>query len=55
MNELKQKLDIYLEPTTIKILEKESYRIGVTVSQLVERAVEDKYIKLYTTKKEVKN
>jgi len=53
MIELKQKLDIYLEPETIKILEKEAYRVGLTISHLVQRAIEDKYIKLYTTEKEV--
>ena len=55
MNQLKQKLDIYLEPATIKILEREAYRVGLTVSHLVQRAIEDKYIKLYTTEKEVKH
>jgi len=58
MNQLKQKLDIYLTEETIKILEREAYRIGFSVSHLVERAIEDKYIKLYTklnSKEVIKN
>jgi len=44
---MKQKLDIYLEKETIKILEREAYRVGFSVSRLIERAIEDKYVKRY--------
>jgi len=43
MIEPKQRLDIYLEPETIKILERESYRVGLSTSHLVEKAIEEKY------------
>ena len=53
---MKQKLDIYLYEDTIKILERESYRVGLSVSRLIESAIEYKYVKLYPEikKKEVK-
>ncbi len=51
MNELKQKLDIYLYEDTIKKLEEEAYRVGLSVSRLVEVAIEYKYVKLYNNAK----
>ena len=54
MNHLKQKLDISVCGETIKILEKEAYRVGLSVSRLIEVAIEYKYVKLYNTEKEVK-
>jgi len=47
MNELKQKLDIYLYEDTIKKLEEEAYRVGLSVSRLVEVAIEYKYVKQF--------
>ena len=49
---MKQKIDIYLEPETIKFLEKEAYRTGISFSQLIDVAIEEKYKSLIT--KEVK-
>jgi len=51
MNQLKQKLDIYLYEDTIKKLEEEAYRVGLSVSRLVEVAIEYKYVKLYNNAK----
>ena len=51
MNQLKQKLDIYLYEDTIKKLEEEAYRVGLSVSRLVEVAIEYKYVKLYNSAK----
>jgi len=57
---MKQKLDIYLYEETIKVLERESYRVGLSVSRLIETAIEHEYINRYpelkinNTEKEVK-
>jgi len=43
---MKTKIDIYLEPTLIKKLEAEAYRTGLSISRLIEKAIEEKYFKL---------
>ena len=43
---MKTKIDIYLEPALIKKLEAEAYRIGLSISRLIEKALEEKYLKL---------
>jgi len=55
MREPKQKLEVYLEPELIKVLEKESYRVGISTSHLIEKAIEDRYIKLYNARMEELN
>jgi len=43
---MKTKIDIYLEPEIIKKLEAEAYRTGLSLSRLIENALEEKYLKL---------
>ena len=48
---MKQKTEIYLEPETIKFLEKEAYRTGISFSQLIDVAIEEKYKSIKSTRR----